>query len=97
MSRIESTPMTPPKTDGAEVFAAWNNHGMAHRHAKCLRDPKQLAKSIIDIGTGQGLDGDQSTEEQGKGLAAETLGRKGGRARVRRQACGRKRASIGSG
>ncbi len=71
---------------------------MADKHAKRrLRDPNQLAKSIIGIATSERLDGDSSTEEQGKDPAAGALGRRGGRARVRRQACGPKRAGIGSG
>jgi len=89
--------MTLSRTDGAKVFAAWHNHGMADKHAKRLRDPNRLAKSIVDIATSERLDGDPSTEEQGKDSAAGALGRKGGRARVRRQASGRKRAGIGLG
>jgi len=86
--------MPPSKTDGAKVFAAWQNHGMADKHAKRLRHPKHLAKWIIDIATGGRLDRDPSTEEQGKDPAAGALGRKGGRARVRRQASGRKPAAA---
>lgn len=46
------------------------------------RDPNQLAKSIIDIATGQKLDRDPTPEEQGKDPAAVALGKKGGRARA---------------
>jgi hypothetical protein len=46
------------------------------------RDPNQLAKSIIDIATGQKPDRDPTPEEQGKDPAAAALGRKGGRARA---------------
>jgi hypothetical protein len=42
------------------------------------RDPNQLAKSIIDIATGQKPDRDPTPEEQGKDPAAVSLGRKGG-------------------
>ena len=42
------------------------------------RDPNQLAKSIIDIATGQKPDRDPTPEEQGKDPAAVALGRKGG-------------------
>jgi hypothetical protein len=42
------------------------------------RDPNQLAKSIIDIATGQKPDRDPTPEEQGKDPAAVELGRKGG-------------------
>ena len=42
------------------------------------RDPDQLAKSIIDIATGQKPDRDPTPEEQGKDPAAVALGRKGG-------------------
>jgi hypothetical protein len=46
------------------------------------RDPNQLAKSIIDIATGQKPDRDPTPEEQGKDPAAAALGRKGGKARA---------------
>jgi hypothetical protein len=46
------------------------------------RDPNQLAKSIIDIATGQKPDRDPTPEEQGKDPAAVALGRKGGKARA---------------
>jgi hypothetical protein len=39
-------------------------------HPKRPRDPNQLAKSIIDIATGQKPDRDPTPEEQGKGRAA---------------------------
>jgi hypothetical protein len=42
------------------------------------RDPNQLAKSIIDIATGQKPNRDSTPEEQGKDPAAVALGRKGG-------------------
>jgi hypothetical protein len=46
------------------------------------RDPNQLAKSIIDIATGQKPDRDPTPEEQGKDPAAVALGKKGGKARA---------------
>jgi len=46
------------------------------------RDPNQLAKSIIDIATGQKPDRDPTPEEQGKDPAAVALGKKGGAARA---------------
>ena len=51
-------------------------------HPKRPRDPNQLAKSIIDIATGQKPDRDPTPEEQGKDPAAVALGKKGGRARA---------------
>jgi hypothetical protein len=42
------------------------------------RDPNQLAKSIIDIATGEKPDRDPTTEEEGKDPAAVERGRKGG-------------------
>ena len=51
-------------------------------HPKRPRDPNQLAKSIIDIATGQKPDRDPTPEEQGKDPAAVALGKKGGAARA---------------
>ena len=51
-------------------------------HPKRPRDPNQLAKSIIDIATGQKPNRDPTPEEQGKDPAAVALGKKGGRARA---------------
>jgi hypothetical protein len=42
------------------------------------RDPNQLAKSIVDIATGEAEDREPTPEEQGKDPAAVALGRKGG-------------------
>lgn len=42
------------------------------------RDPNQLAKSIIDIATGQKPDRDPTPEEEGKNPAAVAMGRRGG-------------------
>ena len=52
------------------------------KRPKRPRDPNQLAKSIIDIATGQKPDRDPTPEEQGKDPAAVALGRKGGAARA---------------
>jgi hypothetical protein len=46
------------------------------------RDPNQLAKSIVDIATGQKPDRDPTPEEQGKDPAAVAMGKKGGKARA---------------
>lgn len=51
-------------------------------HPKRPRDPNQLAKSIIDIATGERPDRDPTPEEQGKDPAAVALGKKGGKARA---------------
>jgi hypothetical protein len=51
-------------------------------HPKRQRDPNQLAKSIIDIATGQKPDRDPTPEEEGKDPAAVELGKRGGRARA---------------
>jgi hypothetical protein len=55
---------------------------MTDKHPKCPRDPNQLAKSIIDIATGQKPDHDPTPEEQGKDPAAVSLGKRGGKARA---------------
>jgi len=44
------------------------------------RDPNQLAKSIIDIATGEKPNRDPTPEEQGKDPAAVAMGKKGGKA-----------------
>ena len=51
-------------------------------HPKRPRDPNQLAKSIIDIATGEKPDRDPTPEEQGKDPAAVAMGKKGGQARA---------------
>ena len=55
------------------------------------RDPNQLAKSIIDIATGQKPDRDPTPEEQGKDPAAVALGKKGGKARSQRLSAERRK------
>ena len=59
---------------------------MDQKPPKRPRDPNQLAKSIIDIATGQKPDRDPTPEEQGKDPAAVALGKlggaKGGKARA---------------
>jgi hypothetical protein len=42
------------------------------------RDANQLAKSIVDIATGETEDREPTPEEQGKDPAAVSLGRRGG-------------------
>jgi hypothetical protein len=59
------------------------------------RDPNQLAKSIIDIATGEKPDRDPTPEEQGKDPAAVALGRKGGKARAEKLS-GDRRKEIAS-
>ena len=51
-------------------------------HPKRPRDPNQLAKSIIDIATGQKPDRDPTPEEQGKDPAAVAAGSRGGKIRA---------------
>jgi hypothetical protein len=46
------------------------------------RDTNQLAKSIVDIATGQKPDRDPTPEEQGKDPTAVAMGKKGGKARA---------------
>lgn len=55
---------------------------MDKKHPKRPRDPNQLAKSIIDIATGEKPDRDPTPEEEGKDPAAVALGKKGGAARA---------------
>ena len=47
-------------------------------HKKRPRDANQLAKSIVDIATGETEDREPTPEEQGKDPAAVSLGRRGG-------------------
>jgi hypothetical protein len=56
------------------------------------RDPNQLAKSIIDIATGEKPDRDPTPEEQGKDPAAVALGKKGGAARAEKLSDARRKA-----
>ncbi len=46
------------------------------------RDPNQLAKSIIDIVTGEKPNRNPTPEEEGKDPAAVSLGKRGGAARA---------------
>jgi hypothetical protein len=48
------------------------------------RDPNQLARSIVDIATGQVPDRAPTPEEEGKDPAAVAMGKKGGKARAAR-------------
>jgi hypothetical protein len=51
---------------------------MAKKTSSRPRDANQLAKSIVDIATGDKEDRPPTPEEQGKDPAAVALGRKGG-------------------
>jgi hypothetical protein len=68
-------------------------------HPKRPRDPNQLAKSIVDIATGQKPDRDPTPEEQGKDPAAVAMGKKGGKARAEKLSEVRRKeiASQGAG
>jgi hypothetical protein len=46
---------------------------MTEKHPKRPRDPNQLAKSIIDIATGEKPDRDPTPEEQGKDPAVVAM------------------------
>jgi hypothetical protein len=48
------------------------------KRKKRPRDANQLAKSIVDIATGETEDREPTPEEQGKDPAAVSLGRRGG-------------------
>jgi hypothetical protein len=48
------------------------------KRKKRPRDANQLAKSIVDIATGEVEDREPTAEEQGKDPAAVSLGRRGG-------------------
>lgn len=71
---------------------------MTDKHPKRPRDPNQLAKSIIDIATGQKPDLDPTPEEQGKDPAAVERGRlgglKGGKARAGKMTAEERRDSA---
>jgi len=68
---------------------------VTNSHPKRPRDANQLAKSIIDIATGQKPDRDPTPEEQGKDPRAAALGRLGGTARAKALS-GKKRKEIAS-
>jgi hypothetical protein len=67
------------------------------KRRKRPRDANQLAKSIVDIATGEVEDHEPTPEEQGKDPAAVSLGRrgglKGGKARAEKLSA-KKRAAI---
>jgi hypothetical protein len=56
--------------------------GQAVNQPKRPRDPNQIAKSIIDIATGQKPGRDSTPENHGKDPAAVERGKKGGKARA---------------
>ena len=55
---------------------------MSTKHPKRPRDPAQLAKFIVDVATGEIEDREPTPEEQGKDLAAVSMGKRGGKARA---------------
>jgi hypothetical protein len=55
------------------------------------RDPNQLAKSIIDIATGEKPDRDPTPEERGKSAVAVTSGSRGGKQRAANLSADRRR------
>jgi len=61
------------KRDAGHDRVEWQEE--AQVTPKRPRDPNQLAKSIIDIATGQKPDRDPTSEEQGKDPAAVALGK----------------------
>jgi hypothetical protein len=63
---------------------------MTDKHPKRPRDPNQLAKSIIDIATGQKPDRDPTPDEHGKDPAAVARGRIGGEVRAAKLDKGRR-------
>ena len=69
-----------------KAIGRWDDEGGApsggRSQPKRRRDPNQLAKSIVEVATGQREDRDPTPEEQGKDPAAAALGRKGGKARA---------------
>jgi hypothetical protein len=69
-----------------KAIGRWDDEGGApsggRSRAKRPRDPNQLAKSIVEIATGQREDREPTPEEQGKDPAAAALGRRGGKARA---------------
>src|SRR6478752_6156211 len=67
---------------GSSVSTVAGRRSMTNTTPKRPRDPNQLAKSIIDIATGEKPDRDPTPEEQGKDPAAVALGKKGGKARA---------------
>jgi len=59
---------------------------MTDAHKKRPRDPNQLAKLMVDIATGEA---DDAGEEKDK--AAQSMGRKGGKARAEKMSPERRR------
>jgi hypothetical protein len=83
------------KKPPSKALQRWDTEGGAAENGpqqeprrKRPRDTNQLAKSIVDIATGEVEDREPTPEEQGNDPAAVSLGRrgglKGGAARVKR-------------
>lgn len=73
------------KKPPSKAIQRWDTEGGAapsgpqqEPRKKRPRDANQLAKSIVDIATGEDEDREPTPEEQGKDPAAVALGRKGG-------------------
>jgi hypothetical protein len=84
--------MADKRDQNQKSLQRWNNEGGAPKggRARRPRDPNQLAKSIVDIATGQA---DERKPESTKNQAAAELGRKGGKARAESMSA-EKRAQI---
>jgi hypothetical protein len=84
----------PKKRSDAKALARWSNEGGApasgdmsmRKRPKFSRDPKQAAKQMVDLATGEVNDREPTHDEQGKDPAAVEHGRRGpikaGRARA---------------
>ena len=73
------------KKQARKALQRWETEGGATeqgsqvpKRKKRPRDANQLAKSIVDIATGETEDREPTPEEQGKDPAAVSLGRRGG-------------------
>jgi hypothetical protein len=69
--------MAHPQTDGARVFALWDNKRTAN-NPKRPRDPAQLAKLMIEIASGE-----VENRPTVKQVRAHKAGSKGGPARAK--------------
>jgi hypothetical protein len=61
----------------AAIYSLWTLKGAQMTHPKRPRDPNQLAKSIIDIATGQ-----KPSPVDNKDPAAVAMGKRGGKGRA---------------
>ena len=73
------------QSDGAKVFSLWHKEGLTG-YRKRPRDPAQLAKLMIDIGSGEVEELEPTPEGQGKNASpvarSKAGGPKDGRARA---------------